>query len=86
MGFVDDVETAFSLLVSDEFIADRLKPDIQFVYMDDGGLWIRTRVSWEFTDQIKGTIGTHFFWGGKKDLVGEFYDNDQVFFELKYGF
>jgi len=86
MSYIDNVENYFTFMLQKFYIHDRLLTEVMFVYTDDGGSWLRPRAWYEITDRIKATIGFNLFNGSRYDFLGQFYDQDQIFFEIKYGF
>ena len=82
----DKVDNAVSLLVSSEFFNERLVPKVLTVYLDDGDWWIQPRLTLEVTTNVEATLGGNFYNGSPKGILGEFRNNNQVVFEIKYGF
>lgn len=85
-GPLDEVETILTLLLSTDFMHERLKPQVLILYGDDNDWRISPKVSYEISDQWLATAGLHIFEGKEQHLSGQFDKNDQVFVELKYTF
>jgi hypothetical protein len=85
-GPLDECETILTLLVSTDFMHERLKPQVLILYGDDNDWRISPKVSYEINDQWLATMGLHFFEGKEQHLSGQFDKNDQLFFEVKYTF
>ncbi|KON27024.1 hypothetical protein AC481_05915 [miscellaneous Crenarchaeota group archaeon SMTZ-80] len=82
----DRVDNAVSLLVSSDFFHEGLKTKVLMVYLDDGELWIQPRFTIELTTNVETTVGGNFYTGSPQGILGEFRNNNQVVFEIKYGF
>ena len=65
---------------------ERIKPDCLVMYGDDNDWRVSPRIEYELRDYLFLAVGGNMFWGRRDQLLGEFRDNDQVFFEIKYGF
>ncbi|MBU1084805.1 hypothetical protein KKB06_00455 [Patescibacteria group bacterium] len=85
-GPLDSTETILTLLISTDFMHERLKPQVLILYGDDNDWRISPKISYEFSDQWLGTFGLHIFEGKEQHLSGQFDKNDQVFAEIKYTF
>ncbi len=85
-GPLDKIETTLTLLVSTDFMHERLKPQVLVLYGDDNDWRISPKVSYEISDQWLATAGLHIFEGKEQQLNGQFDKNDQIFLELKYTF
>jgi hypothetical protein len=80
-------EVAFTSLISTDFINQKLKPEVLLIWdTTQGDGWVRPRVSYEFSDNLKATAGFNFFWGKRDDSLGQMTRNDQIFAEIKYSF
>ncbi|MFC1804849.1 DUF1302 family protein [Candidatus Omnitrophota bacterium] len=85
-GPLDECETILTLMVSTDFLHDRLKPQVLILYGDDDDWRVSPKVSYEISDQWLVTAGVHVFSGDEQHLNGQFDKNDQVFCEVKYTF
>lgn len=85
-GPLDKVETILTLMLSTDFLHERLKPQILIIYGDDNDWRISPKISYEISDQWLVTAGVHIFEGSEPHLNGQFDKNDEVFLELKYTF
>jgi hypothetical protein len=83
---LDKVENMMSLKISTDFFHERLKADVLTMYGDDNDWRTSPRLEFELTDQVTLATGLNVFWGRKGGLNGEFQENDEVYFEFKYGF
>jgi hypothetical protein len=83
---LDKFENMMSLKISTDFFHERLKADVLTMYGDDNDWRTSPRLEFELTDQITLATGLNVFWGKKSGLNGEFQENDEAFFEFKYGF
>jgi len=54
--------------------------------VNEGYRWIWTRFRYEWTDTFQTGIGANFYWGNRDDYLGQFRRNNNIFFEVKYGF
>ncbi|MDQ6998428.1 MAG: hypothetical protein Q9M17_06920 [Mariprofundus sp.] len=82
----DQASGFFSLMVSTDYMNEKLKPEIIGLYdWADGSWMLRPKASYEFSDQIIARLGMDIF-GGSKGLFGQFYSNDRVYSELEYTF
>ena len=82
----DRVDNAVSLLISSDFFNERLNPKVLMVFLDDGELWVQPRFIIELTTNVEASVGGNFYTGSPRGILGEFRNNNQVVFEIKYGF
>jgi len=82
----DKVDSAVSLLISSDFLNERLKPKVLMVYLDDGEWWVQPRFTLEIATNVEATLGGNFYNGSPQGMLGEFRNNNQVVFEIMYGF
>ncbi len=78
--------TFLTTRISTDFMHERIKPDCLFMYGTQNEWRISPRIEYEVRDYLNIALGGHMFWGEREMLLGEFRDNDEVFFEIKYGF
>ncbi len=86
LGPMDQVTTMLSLKVSTDFMHERLKPDILVIYGFDNDWKITPKVQFEILDSLMAVAGVHIFEGKPQNLYGQFDENDELFFELRFGF
>jgi hypothetical protein len=80
------IENYFSLKVSTDFFHERLKPEVLVLYGDYNDWRISPLVGIEWGDHITSTIGVHILEGKKTAVFGEFKEQKQLYFEIKYSF
>jgi hypothetical protein len=83
---LDKFENSMSLKISTDFFHERLKAEVLTMYGDDNDWRTSPRFEFELTDQIILATGLNVFWGKRSGLNGEFRENDEAYFEFKYGF
>jgi len=82
----DQASGFFSLMVSTDYMNEKLKPEMIGLYdWADGSWMIRPKLSYEFSDQITARLGIDIF-GGSKGFFGQFDKNDRVYSEIEYTF
>lgn len=86
LDLLDRWQTGYSLLIMTDWLANRLSLYWLTVGFDDGGLWTFPKLTWEFTDKLRGTVGYYYIKGHRTDLIGEFRDNDTIEMAWKYSF
>jgi len=85
--FRDNAEIYYSITVQKFLLeGDKMFLTLQFFAEDDGGSWSTVNASYELTDNIKFKAGFHLFNGDRSNAIGEFHNQDQFFFEVKYSF
>ena len=77
---LDEVDSAFSLYLSTDYLQERILPDLLWVYSDDGPLWFRGRCKLKFTDYWSFNIGCNLY------FEHPYGDQDNMFLEAKYEF
>ena len=76
-----------SLRIATDFMNEKLKPEVIALFdWADAGWMVRPKVSYEFSDQLKGTVGLDLFGGKAVGFFGQFADNDRGYTELEYSF
>ena len=83
---IDRWQMGYSLLIMTDWLANRLSLYWLTVGFDDGGMWTFPKLTYEFTDKLRGTIGYYYIKGHRTDLIGEFRDNDTIEMAWKYSF
>ena len=86
LGPMDQVTTMLSLKVSTDFMHERLKPEVLVIYGLDNDWKITPKVQFEILDSLTAVAGVHIFEGKPQNLYGQFDENDELFFELRFGF
>jgi len=86
LGQMDQVTTMLSLKVSTDFMHERLKPEVLVIYGFDNDWKISPKVQFEILNSLVAVAGVHIFEGKPENLYGQFDDNDELFFELRFGF
>jgi len=79
---------ALSLLVNTEYHMGRICPEVLVVYDAAAtGWYIKPRLEFKYGDHWRPEIGALVFTGDKNELpFGEFNNNDEIYFRLKYQF
>src|SRR3990172_1799372 len=79
---------ALSLLVNTEYHMGRICPEVLVVYDAAAtGWYIKPRLEFKYGDHWRPEIGGLVFAGDKNELpFGEFNNNDEIYFRLKYQF
>jgi len=87
-AMLEDQNSGFvSLMVSTDYMNDKLKPEtIILLNWADGSWMLRPKVSYEFSDQITAKLGLDMFGGDKNDFFGQFDKNDRIYSEIEYTF
>ncbi|MBW1678987.1 MAG: hypothetical protein JRJ08_02395 [Deltaproteobacteria bacterium] len=83
---IDRWETLWTLLITTDWYAEKLKLNLLFIGTDDGGLRTFPKFTWEFTNKLRATLGYYFIRGDRSDFLGEFHDNDTIEMVWKYSF
>lgn len=85
---IEDQDSGFmSLMLSTDYLNDKLKPEIITLFNWADGSWmIRPKVAYEFTDQVTAKLGVDLFGGDNTDFFGQFDNNDRVYTEVEYTF
>ncbi|MBA7481217.1 hypothetical protein ES707_16687 [subsurface metagenome] len=86
LGPMDQVTTMLSLKLSTDFMHERLKPEVLVIYGLDNDWKITPKVQFEILDSLIAVAGVHIFEGKSENLYGQFAENDELFFELRFGF
>ncbi len=75
-----------SLRIATDYMNEKLKPEILLLAdLDDGGLLARPKVSYEFSDNLVGTLGADII-SGSGGFFGQFASNDRIYSELEWSF
>lgn len=82
----DEVETSISLNIMTQWFYNRVKPSLLVIYSEEGDGWVKPNITFELTSNAFCSIGANLFWGNRDDFWGEFVKNNQVLFEVRYGF
>ena len=82
---LDEYQNSVSLYLWTYYINKELSPEVLIAYDDDGGWWMRPRVQWDVTADLICVLGANLYWGHRSTTWGQYKENDQVVFEIKYG-
>jgi len=75
-----------SLRIATDFMNEKLKPEILLLAdLDDGGLLTRPKLSYEFSDNLTGTLGADII-SGTGGFFGPFASNDRIYSEAEWSF
>jgi len=75
-----------TLRIATDFMNEKLKPEVLLLAdLDDGGLLVRPKVSYEFSDNLIGTLGADII-SGSGGFFGPFASNDRVYSEAEWSF
>jgi len=75
-----------TLRIATDFMNEKLKPEVLLLAdLDDGGLLVRPKVSYEFSDNLIGTLGVDMI-SGSGGFFGPFASNDRVYSEAEWSF
>jgi len=85
-GPMDQVDNIFSLKISTDFLHERLKPEILWVFSDDNQGRLSPKLTYEIDNNLWLTMGVHYFYGHEQDSYGQFRDQSQFYTHLKYTF
>ena len=81
------VNQLFTLYTTADYFQERVKPDLLWVYSDDGAWWFRGRCNLKVTDEWYVSVGTNLYFGERDNtFFGSFTDVDNAFVEVKYAF
>jgi len=86
-NIAEDQASGFvSLMVSTDYLNEKLKPDAILLYDWADGSWMfRPKVAYEWNDNIALRAGLDML-GGNNGFFGQFANNDRVFTEFEYTF
>ena len=85
-GPMDQVDNIFSLKISTDFLHERLKSEILWVFSDDNQGRLSPKLTYEINSNLWLTVGVHYFYGHVQDSYGQFRDQSQFYTHLKYTF
>jgi len=75
-----------SLRIATDYMNEKLKPEILLLAdLDDGGLLTRPKVSYEFSDELIGTLGADII-SGSGGFFEQFAANDWIYSEVEWSF
>lgn len=81
----DEVESGYSLYLTDQWFADRLEPELLWIQGFNQGDWMaRPRLNWPFARDWRATLGADIFGGRSTTLFGQFDNADRVYAELRF--
>ncbi len=86
-GQQDRVSHGMTFRISDNWLNSSLHAELLlFVYFKHTNYYVRPLVTYEFTDNLKGTIGTNLYYGPATSFFGFLRSNSGLFAELRYSF
>jgi len=75
-----------TLRVATDYMNEKLKPEVLLLTdLDEGTLLLRPKVSYEFSDQWLGRLGTDIL-AGTGGTFGRFANNDRIYSEIEWSF
>ncbi len=84
---VNDVDTRLFFVVRKPFLADRLATETGIVQELERGYTAGImRLTYSITDALRFRLGYLLIAGTRRSLVGEFHDNDELFFQLRWSY
>lgn len=84
---VDRVQHAATLRVSNRWFDQTLEGDLSaIVSFTRFGYNVRPKLTYAFTDRLKGVVGADLFGGDRGSFLERFRDNSAVFVELRWSF
>ena len=85
--YEDRIQNNFSFWFQAKLINATLRPEFLSIYDADHGSWlIRPKIAYDLTDHLALIIGTDIIVGDPRSFLGQFDNNDRVYFECKYSF
>ena len=84
LGHSPDLSIAEFIVKRPDFLHERLKPEVTFVYQDDNQGRIIPKVIFELKDNLWLKLGYAHFFGHSDTNNGQFSNKDQLMFEVKY--
>jgi len=84
---VNDVDTRLFFVVRKSFLGDQLATEVGIVQELERGYTISlSRFTYAITDNWRIRVGYLLIAGTNRSLVGQFHDNDEAFFQLRYSY
>ena len=84
---VSDPETRVTVVVRRRFLVDRLEVEVRSaVTLERSSGLVFPRVSYQLTDGLRVRVGYLAISGTRDSLIGEFRQNDEFVFQLRYSF
>jgi hypothetical protein len=84
---IEDVDTRFLGVVRKTFLGDRMPTELGVVQSVARGYTSAIlRITYNFTDHIRARVGYVFIAGSRHSLIGQFHDDDEAFFQLRYSY
>jgi hypothetical protein len=84
---LSDVDTQLLIVLRKSFLAERLATEVAVVQGFARGYTTgTTRFTYELTDNLRLRLGYLLIAGSRRTLIGQFHDNDQAFFQVRYSF
>lgn len=88
-GMIDPVRTNMTAYVMHDgfFVGDTGHLESLLLWdATEGSKWWFAQFRYDIDDHWQVGIGCNLFWGNEDDTIGEFRDNDNIFFMIKWGF
>lgn len=87
-GQIDSITTQTTAYISHDgfFPGDTGHLELFLLYGADGYWWNWNRFRYDYNNNLSLAVGLNFYWGPSDSMYGQFHNNDNVFFEIKYSF
>jgi hypothetical protein len=73
------IETMATLRIATDFMAERLKPEVLFIYDERSDWRLSPKISYEVNNNLWVYAGLHYFTGTSSSLYGQFADDSMVY-------
>lgn len=82
-----ELETGMSVMLTTSSWHPDVTPEILWIRSLDRNEWVlQTKISWEFAEDWRATLGGDVFGGPPSGLFGQFDDTDRVYTEVRFSF
>ncbi len=82
-----ELETGVSVMLTTSSWHPDVTPEILWIRSLDRNEWVlQTKISWEFAEDWRATLGGDVFGGPPSGLFGQFDDTDRIYTELRFSF
>ncbi|HMM75069.1 MAG TPA: hypothetical protein PJ986_05130 [Gammaproteobacteria bacterium] len=82
-----ELETGVSILLTTSSWHPDVTPEILWIRSLDRNEWVlQTKISWDFAEDWRATLGGDVFGGPPTGLFGQFDDTDRIYTELRFSF
>jgi len=87
-GMIDPVRTNATAYVMKDFLTgDRGHLETILLWeANEGSFWYFGQLKYDVSTTVQVGVGCNLFWGNEDDTIGEFHDNDNIFFMVKWGY